>query len=63
MYLPFENVESLICMFPLAFFFFYFFFQGKGTTFVVYMDEKLRVFRSDTGGTVVQTKADEVVSV
>lgn len=37
--------------------------QGKGTTFVVYNDAKLRVFRSDTGGVVVQTKADEVVPV
>lgn len=35
--------------------------QGKGTTFVVYNDAKLRVFRSDTGGVVVQTKADEEV--
>lgn len=35
--------------------------QGKGTTFVVYNDAKLRIFRSDTGGVVVQTKANEVV--
>lgn len=40
-----------------------FFSQGTGSTFVVYIDEKLRVFRSDTGGVVVQTKADEVVPV
>lgn len=37
--------------------------QGTGSTFVVYMDEQLRVFRSDTGGVVVQTKANEVVPV
>ena len=37
--------------------------QGKGTTFVVYNDAKLRIFRSDTGGVVVQTKAEEVVPV
>lgn len=37
--------------------------QGKGTTFVVYNDARLRIFRSDTGGVVVQTKADEVVPV
>lgn len=35
--------------------------QGKGTTYVVYIDSKLRVFRSDSGGVVVQTKADELV--
>lgn len=38
-------------------------FQGKGTTFVVYNDARLRIFRSDTGGVVVQTKANEVVPV
>ena len=36
-------------------------FQGTGTTIVVYSDTRLRVFRSDTGGVVVQTKAQEVV--
>ncbi|CAM9467432.1 unnamed protein product [Ectocarpus fasciculatus] len=39
------------------------FIKGKGTTFVVYNDARLRIFRSDTGGVVVQTKADEVVPV
>ncbi|CAM9472176.1 unnamed protein product [Pylaiella littoralis] len=39
------------------------FIKGTGSTFVVYIDEKLRVFRSDTGGIVVQTKANEVVPV
>lgn len=39
------------------------FIKGKGTTFVVYNDPKLRVFRSDTGGLVVQTKAEETVPV
>eukprot|EP00752_Nemacystus_decipiens_P006481 g5835.t1 len=39
------------------------FIKGKGTTFVVYNDAKLRIFRSDTGGLVVQTKANEVVPV
>ncbi|CAM9204705.1 unnamed protein product [Laminaria digitata] len=38
------------------------FIKGKGTTFVVYNDARLRVFRSDTGGVVVQTKAEEVVA-
>lgn len=41
---------------------FHSFNQGKGTTFVVYNDARLRVFRSDTGGVVVQTKAEEVVA-
>ncbi|CAM9350939.1 unnamed protein product [Ascophyllum nodosum] len=37
------------------------FIKGTGTTIVVYSDARLRVFRSDTGGVVVQTKAQEVV--
>ena len=50
---------------PRVFFFVSFLLplQGKGTTFVVYNDPKLRIFRSDTGGLVVQTKANEVVPV
>eukprot|EP00903_Cladosiphon_okamuranus_P008758 g8390.t1 len=39
------------------------FIKGKGTTIVVYNDPRLRIFRSDTGGLVVQTKANEVVPV
>ncbi|CAM9232851.1 unnamed protein product [Discosporangium mesarthrocarpum] len=37
------------------------FIRGKGTTIVVYNDKRLRIFRSDTGGMVVQTKAEESV--
>lgn len=64
---PFDSLNKitpLLLFFPVFFFFLFFrFLQGKGTTFVVYNDAKLRIFRSDTGGLVVQTKANEVVPV
>lgn len=58
----FPKLNPLL-LYSTIFLFFRSSFQGKGTTFVVYNDAKLRIFRSDTGGLVVQTKANEVVPV